>query len=406
LVIAVVFRSLDRGPRDHEFGSLEVARMVSKPHGDRLVDLASKRRMSAEDAAELPALDLIQEVAYTVTNIVHGVFSPLEGFATEGDFHSVLRHMRLQDGLAWTIPTFLSIPREGAGAHIAQGQDLALRFGGKPLAVLHTEEVFSFDRKEYCERVFGTADKAHPGVARILESSGRAASGKLSFVQEMPNPYAADTRMPAETRTHFKEKGFETVTAFQTRNAPHIGHEYLQKTALAFTDSVFINPIIGRKKAGDFTDEVILDSYKALIKNYYPAESVVFGILRYEMQYAGPKEAIMHAIMRKNFGCTHIVIGRDHAGVGNYYAPYAAQEIFGSFPDLGITPLFFKEFYYCKKCAGIANEKICPHDASQRLNFSGTKLRELFESGQRPPVEFMRPEVSDAILARKEPFHR
>jgi len=351
-------------------------------------------------------LNISQEVAYTVTNIIHGVFSPLEGFVSEGDFHSILRHMRLQDGLAWTIPAFLSVPAEAKGKSVTPGQDVALRHEGKALAVLHTEDVYGFDRKEYCERVFGTADPAHPGAKRILESSGTAASGGLSFVQEMANPYAEDTKMPLETRNHFKEKDFETVTAFQTRNAPHIGHEYLQKTALAFTDSVFINPIIGRKKAGDFKDEVIIDSYKALIANYYPLGSVVFGILRYEMQYAGPKEAVMHAIMRKNFGCTHIVIGRDHAGVGNYYAPYAAQEIFAEFPELGITPLFVKEFYYCKKCGGIANERICPHDASLRLNFSGTKLRELFESGQRPPTEFMRQEVSDAILSRKDPFHR
>ena len=191
---------------------------------------------------------------------------------------------------------------------------------------------------------------------------------------------------------------------FQTRNAPHIGHEYVQKTALAFADGVFINPVIGRKKAGDFKDEVIIEAYAALVKNYYPRDSVVMSILRYEMQYAGPREAIMHAIMRKNFGCTHIAIGRDHAGVGNYYKPYAAQEIFKEFPDLGITPLFFKEFFYCKKCYGMANEKICPHGEGERLNFSGTKLREIFQSGQSPPREFMRQEVSDIILKAKDPF--
>jgi sulfate adenylyltransferase len=380
--------------------------LVSEPHGRELVDLTEKRTVSPEDAQELDGLNLTQETAYTVTNIIHGVYSPLEGFMTEGDFQSVLRHMRLQNGLAWTIPTFLSVSEDDTAARTKPGEDIALQHEGVPIAVLHTEEVYGYDRKEYCERVFGTADPAHPGAARILASSGRVASGRLSFVREMPNVYEQYTRMPRDTRKHFREKDFETITAFQTRNAPHIGHEYLQKTALAFTDSIFINPIIGRKKAGDFKDEVIIDTYRALIEHYFPQNSVVFGILRYEMQYAGPKEAIMHAIMRKNFGCTHIVIGRDHAGVGNYYSPYAAQEIFGEFPDLGITPLFFKEFYYCKRCAGIANEKICPHEESQRLNFSGTKLRQIFESGQRPPAEFMRPEVSDAILARQDPFHR
>ena len=192
--------------------------------------------------------------------------------------------------------------------------------------------------------------------------------------------------------------------AFQTRNAPHINHEYLQKSALALVDGLFINPVLGKKKAGDFKDEVILSTYKAILANYYPKASVVMSALHYEMQYAGPKEAIMHAIMRKNFGCTHIIIGRDHAGVGSYYGPYAAQEIFKEFPDLGITPLFFREFYYCRRCAGIASEKTCPHGEEDKLSFSGTKLRKMFAEGEVPPKEFMRPEVSQAILKFEKPF--
>ena len=194
------------------------------------------------------------------------------------------------------------------------------------------------------------------------------------------------------------------MIAFQTRNAPHIGHEYVQKTALAFADGIFINPVIGKKKAGDFTDRAIIESYKTLVEHYYPRNSVVMSILMYEMQYAGPKEAIMHAIMRKNFGCTHIAIGRDHAGVAGFYPPYAAHEIFREFPDLGIEPIFFREFFYCRRCAGIANEKICPHPEAERLTFSGTKLRNMFISGQTPPKEFMRPEVSQVILDTKNPF--
>ena len=378
--------------------------MVSEPHGGKLIDLTSSARSSPAEASELDALDLSQEEAYTVTNIVHGVFSPLDGFMGEGDFRSVQRHMRLEKGLPWTIPITLNIP--AGEERVRQGADLALRHNGTPIAVLHAEEVYSYDKKEYAERIFGTSDPAHPGVAKTFAGSGKGVGGKLSFVQEMHNEYQAYTMMPNETRALFLRKDFETITAFQTRNAPHIGHEYLQKMALIITDCVFVNPVIGKKKPGDFKDEVIINTYRALTDNYYPKDPVVLGVLRYEMQYAGTKEAIMHAIMRKNFGCTHIIIGRDHAGVGSYYAPYAAQEIFSEFKDLGISPLFFKEFYYCKKCAGIANEKICPHDASQRLNFSGTKLRELFEAGQRPPVEFMRQEVSDEILRQKDPFHR
>jgi sulfate adenylyltransferase len=216
--------------------------------------------------------------------------------------------------------------------------------------------------------------------------------------------YADYTLTPKETRILFSEKGWNTVVAFQTRNAPHINHEYLQKSALALVDGLFINPVLGKKKTGDFKDEVILASYKAIMANYYPKSSVVMSVLHYEMQYAGPKEAIMHAIMRKNFGCTHIIIGRDHAGVGSFYGPYAAQEIFKEFPDLGIAPLFFKEFYYCKRCAGIASEKTCPHGEEDKLSFSGTKLRKMFSEGEVPPKEFMRPEVAQAIMKFPRPF--
>jgi sulfate adenylyltransferase len=273
------------------------------------------------------------------------------------------------------------------------------------VGLLEFGELFSISKKEYAKKVFGTEDEAHPGVAKTYASSDRVVGGKLkSVVKFDKGPFENFTLSPKETRVLFKEKGWKDIIAFQTRNAPHIGHEYVQKTGLAFADGIFINPVLGKKKAGDFTDEVILETYQALVKNYYPKNSVVLSVLHYEMQYAGPKEAIMHAIMRKNFGCTHIAIGRDHAGVGNYYGPYAAHEIFKEFPDLGIQAVFFREFFYCNKCAGIANEKICPHSESDRLTFSGTKLRKMFQSGETPPKEFMRPEVSEVILKSKTPF--
>ncbi len=202
----------------------------------------------------------------------------------------------------------------------------------------------------------------------------------------------------------FEEKGWKTVVGFQTRNPPHLGHEYVQKTALAFVDGVFINPVIGKKKAGDFKDEVILQSYDALMKNYYLRESVVMSILPFEMRYAGPREAIFHAIVRKNFGCTHFIVGRDHAGVGNFYGPYDAQKIFDEFPDLDITPLFFKSFFYCKRCGTVTNEKACPHGEKEHINFSGTKIREMLSKGQIPPEELMRPEVAKVITRHKNPF--
>jgi len=379
--------------------------MTSVPHGGKLVQIrqASKDSPSLAGFKENQRLVVSRETATVVANIANGVFSPLEGFMGENDYLNVLEHMRLESDMPWTIPILLSAPdkhRFGSGDEI-----LLVDEAKHPVAIMEYGGDFEISRQEYASKVFGTEDRAHPGVAKILDGSDRALAGNLkAAVKPDHGDYADYTLTPKETRILFSEKGWGTVVAFQTRNAPHINHEYLQKSALALVDGLFINPVLGRKKAGDFKDEVILSTYKAILANYYPKSSVVMSVLHYEMQYAGPKEAIMHAIMRKNFGCTHIIIGRDHAGVGNYYGPYAAQEIFKEFPDLGITPLFFKEFYYCKRCAGIASEKTCPHGEEDKLSFSGTKLRKMFSEGEVPPKEFMRPEVAQAILKFEHPF--
>jgi len=359
--------------------------------------------MGPDEAKSLPRLQLMEEETVTILNIVDGVFSPIEGPMGQADFISSVEEMRLPNDVPWPIPVVLHISEtEAKSAPV--GTEVALAYGADTVGVLSVEEVFGYDKKHYCSKVFGTSDLAHPGVSKTMGADSLLVAGKISLVERPSNPFETSTLSPKETRVLFEEKGWKTVCAFQTRNAPHIGHEYLQKTALSFTDGVFINPVIGKKKAGDFKDEVILEAYKALVAHYFPPQSTVLSILRYEMQYAGPKEAIMHAIMRKNFGCTHIAIGRDHAGVGNFYRPYEAQEIFKEFPDLGITPIFFKEFFYCTRCAGMANERICPHPEDSRLTFSGTRLRAMFEAGERPPKEFMRPEVSEVILRHPAPF--
>lgn len=379
--------------------------MTNVPHGGKLVQIrqTSKDSPSLAGFKENQKLAVSRETATVVANIANGIFSPLEGFMSENDYLNVLEHMRLESDMPWTIPILLLGPQKhqfGPGDEI-----LLVDEARRPVAVMEYEGNFEISRQEYASKVFGTEDRAHPGVAKILEGEDRATAGKLkAAVKPDHGDYADYTLTPKETRILFSEKGWNNVVAFQTRNAPHINHEYLQKSALALVDGLFINPVLGKKKAGDFKDEVILSTYKAIMANYYPRSSVVMSVLHYEMQYAGPKEAIMHAIMRKNFGCTHIIIGRDHAGVGNYYGPYAAQEIFKEFPDLGITPLFFKEFYYCKRCAGIASEKTCPHGEEDKLSFSGTKLRKMFAEGEVPPKEFMRPEVSQAILMFEKPF--
>lgn len=379
--------------------------MTSTPHGGRLVTISTFKPTPEEikDKSESLKVQISDETKVTISNIANGILSPLTGFLNAADYHNVIDNMRLSDDTPWTIPILLHVPESftaGSGDEITLVDEKGL-----PAAQLDYEEIYVISKKECAEKVFKTVDEAHPGVAKIYSASEKILAGRLKSVAGFENKaFENVTLFPKETRVLFDEKGWRDIIAFQTRNAPHIGHEYVQKTGLAFADGIFINPVLGKKKSGDFKDEVILTAYQALVKNYYPMSSVVLSVLHYEMQYAGPKEAIMHAIMRKNFGCTHIAIGRDHAGVGNYYGPYAAHEIFKEFPDLGIQPIFMREFYYCNKCLGIANEKICPHPESDRLTFSGTKLRKMFLSGEVPPKEFMRPEVSEVILKSKDPF--
>ena len=266
------------------------------------------------------------------------------------------------------------------------------------------EDIYAYDKKEAAQHIFKTTDAEHPGVKKLYAMGDFLMGGKVTLVKEGRSPFEKYLLYPKETRVLFKEKGWRDIVAFQTRNPPHIGHEYVQKAALTFVDGIFINPIMGRKKKGDFKDEVILNSYKALIDHYYLRERAVLAVLQTEMRYAGPREAIHHAIMRKNFGCTHFIVGRDHAGVGNYYGPYEAHEIFDEFPDLGISPLFFRSFFYCKKCGSVVNDKTCPHGEEYHVNFSGTNIRKLLKEGKKPPASMMREEVAEVILSSGNPF--
>jgi len=377
------------------------------PHGGKLVDRflkGEKKEEALEKAKSLASFKLSPDLVSDVENIALGVFSPLEGFLGREDYRNVLSHMRLSNDLPWPIPIVLDVERERA-ERLKEGQEIVLlNHSDKPIALLYLEEKYEYDKEELAERVFQTKDIAHPGVAKVMDMKNILLAGKIDLIQESPSPFAKYKLMPIETRILFREKGWRTVVGFQTRNTPHIGHEYVQKTALTFTDGIFVNPVIGRKKKGDFKDEVILASYDELIRNYYLKERAVVAILQMEMRYAGPREAIFHAIIRKNFGCTHIIIGRDHAGVGDYYPPYAAQDIFEEFPDLVIAPLFFKSFYYCKKCNSVVNEKICPHPPSEHINFSGTKIRQMLSEGEIPPPQLMRPEVAKIIISFDNPF--
>jgi sulfate adenylyltransferase len=379
---------------------------LPKPHGGKLIDRILKdkeRDKSLNKVSDIPKIFLNREQLSDTENIAKGVYSPLEGFLCSDNYQNVLYEKRLKDDTAWTIPIILDISKEKA-LEISNKDEAVLIFNNKDVAIINIEEIYNYDKKELAKNVYQTLDEKHPGVLKVFNMKEYLLGGKIGLINEYENPFPKYNLRPMETRILFKEKGWRTVVGFQTRNTPHLGHEYIQKAALTFTDGLFINPVIGRKKKGDFRDDVILKAYEALIKNYYPKDGVVMSIFNTEMRYAGPREAIHHAICRKNFGCTHFIVGRDHAGVGNYYHPYAAQEIFEEFPDLGITPFFFKSFFYCAKCGGIANEKICPHERKDYISFSGTKIRDIFQNRKIPSKEIMRPEVAKVIANFKNPF--
>lgn len=378
-------------------GSSFSGRLVS-----RVVKGARRERMRVE-AGSLPSVDLDPDRLLDILNIAHGVYSPLIGFTGREDLENILRRMRLTQDTPWTIPILLDVEE----TPFSQGDDIALRWGGVPVAILEVEEIYSYDRKKIASMTFGTLDSSHPGVAETLSQHGRYVSGPVRVFEEPapPGHLLTHRHYPAETRMAFRIFGWKTVVGFQTRNVPHVGHEHVQKWALTFVDGLFINPIIGKKKKGDFRDELIIRGYETLMKNYYPKGRVFLGTLHMRMRYAGPREAILHALVRKNFGCTHFIIGRDHAGVGKFYHPYAAQEIFSEFPDLGIEPVFFRSFFWCRKCMGVANEKTCPHTGEKdRIDFSGTRIREMILSGRTPPPEIIRPEVAEVILSAGNPF--
>ncbi|MCK5258899.1 MAG: sulfate adenylyltransferase, partial [Thermoplasmatales archaeon] len=311
---------------------------------------------------------------------------------------------RLADDTPWTIPILLDFDKQDI-KDLKEGDAVLLtNKENGVLAQLDVDEIYTYDKKTLSQAIYHTKDTDHPGVANVYNMKQLLIGGKITLLDSKTRQFDNYNLSPRETRFLFKEKGWREIVAFQTRNPPHIGHEYVQKTALTFVDGVLINPIIGRKKVGDFKDEVILSSYETLMKHYYLKERAVMSILRTSMKYAGPREAIHHAIMRKNFGCTHFIVGRDHAGVGNYYGPYDAHDIFSEFPDLGIIPVFFRSFSRCTKCDSVVNDKICPHDQKYHINFSGKKIRELLTNGEIPSEDMMRKEVAETILKFDKPF--
>ena len=372
---------------------------MPRAHGSKLISRHLKKEPT--DLEEMPVIEINTDLSEDVLNIANGVFSPLKGFLCYNDLDNVVKEKRLESDTPWTIPILLDcdskVVNEGDTALLVNKEN-GVR------ALLDVEDIYTYDKKTLSQEIYQTQDENHPGVANVNNMKQYILGGKISLIDSKEREFDNYNLSPKETRFLFKEKGWKEIVAFQTRNPPHIGHEYVQKTALTFVDGIFINPIIGKKKVGDFRDEVILSSYETLMKYYYLKERAVMSILRTSMKYAGPREAIHHAIMRKNFGCTHFIVGRDHAGVGNYYGPYDAHDIFSEFPDLGIIPIFFRSFSRCTKCGSVVNDKICPHDQKYHINFSGTKIREILKNGDVPSEDIMRKEVAETILKYDKPF--
>lgn len=379
-----------------------------KPHGGKLINQIvtdKKKDKILAEYKEMVQLKINTEVIEDINNISHGVFSPIEGFMGQDDVHSIISTDRLANDIPWTIPITLDVSKEQA-KNLSEGDEIALINGKEIIGLLHLEEKFTFNKEAVAQSVYQTLDLNHPGVAKTLNSNDILLSGKVQAVNTVINQYKEYTFYPEETRAIFKENGWKTIVGFQTRNVPHLGHEYVQKTALSLVDGLFINPIIGKKKIEDFLDPIILGSYKVLMDNYYRKDKAMMGILRTRMRYAGPKEAIFHSIMRKNFGCTHFIVGRDHAGVGDYYGPFDAHTIFEKFPDIEIQPICFRSFYICNKCLGVVNDNTCPHDGTEFQKFiSGRKIRSMIQNKELSGLsEYMRPEVAEYLIQQKELF--
>jgi sulfate adenylyltransferase len=381
------------------------------PHGGELVNrvyTGEEREEAVARAQTLKRLHLQSLVNLSDLELLAtGAFSPLTGFMEKADYDRVVQDMRLANGLVWSVPVTLAVTEEEAQA-IKPGEEIGLWQEDTPLAIMAVSDMYLRDPAREAREVYRTEDQAHPGVARLYRH-GRTLLGGDIWLLNWPQPreFPEFRHTPVQTRRMFARQGWRRIVGFQTRNPIHRAHEYIQKTALEITDGLFLHPLVGETKADDIPADIRMQSYQALLRDYYPAERVLLGVFPAAMRYAGPREAIFHALARKNYGCTHFIVGRDHAGVGNYYGTYDAQLIFDEFDpeEIGITPLFFDYTFYCRKCGGIVSAKTCPHTKEDWISLSGTQVREMLERGEMLPEEFTRPEISkilrDGIRTRR-----
>jgi len=374
-------------------------------HGGKLVNrmLDASGAKAAESAANsMPAIQLSPREACDLEMIATGAFSPLEGFMDEADFLRVCRDIRLANGTVWPIPVILS-PADDVAARVKVGDSVALNDEkGRLLGVMKISSKYAHDKALEIPNVYATTDAAHPGVAETMAQGNWCLGGRIDVINANYEPEFPEYRLsPAQTREGFASRGWQTVAAFQTRNPIHRSHEYLTKCALEMTDGLLIHPLVGKTKSDDIPADVRMKCYRVLIDNYYNKDRTMLSVMPLAMRYAGPREAILHALIRKNYGVTHFIVGRDHAGVGNYYGTYDAQKIFDKFDvprEIGITPLKFENTFYCKKTQGMASSKTTNSAKEDQVFLSGTKVRDMLKAGQRPPAEFSRPEVADILI--------
>ncbi len=363
-----------------------------KPHGGTLVDRTGER---PGDLDSLEVVTLTSREASDLDMIASGALSPLEGFMGRADYERVVEEMHLESGLPWALPVCLAVPAAPQGDRVALADE-----SGRPLAVLEVEEVYAYDKEREAEQCFRTTDDAHPGVARLYAQHELYLAGGVTVFERAVPEFPELALDPAQTRAAFAERGWKRVVGFQTRNPIHRAHEYLTKTALETVDGLLIHPLVGDTKSDDVPAATRVECYRVLVEGYYPADRVLVAAFPAAMRYAGPREAIWHAICRKNYGCSHFIVGRDHAGVGAYYGTYDAQLVFDEFEahELDIEPMFFEHSFFCRVCGSMASAKTCPHGGDDHVHLSGTKVREMLGNGELPPVEFSRPQVAQVLI--------
>jgi sulfate adenylyltransferase len=358
-----------------------------RPHGGELVD---RTGAAPDDLESLETVQLTSRELSDLDMLASGALSPLTGFMGRDDYESVLENMRLANGLPWSLPVCLAVDDAPIGDRVALGD----------YAVLDVEDVYEYDKEREAQQAFRTADDAHPGVARLYEQKPLYLAGRVTVFERAESPFPELALDPVDTRAAFTERGWKRVVGFQTRNPIHRAHEYLTKVALETVDGLLVHPLVGDTKSDDVPAKTRVECYRVLLDGYYPADRVVLGAFPAAMRYAGPREAIWHAICRKNYGCSHFIVGRDHAGVGDYYGTYDAQLIFDEFEphELDIEPMFFEHSFWCKRCGSMASAKTCPHGGNDHVFLSGTKVREMLGNGELPPQEFSRPEVAQVLI--------